>query len=450
MISGLAIAAPLHWGDNTTVMHARTDRHLYRGGPAAVLALAVAFAAGCERSQPAGPQAQRITIWSHQGQQREHAALRRIIAAFNEAHRAEGLRAEITFFPDRDYADRVSIAAAGGTLPDVLDIDGPYVGPWAAEGLLRPLDAFVSDELRADLLGSLIAQGTYRGRLYALGAFESALVVYYNRAMVEKAGLKPPQHPQDAWDFDAFVQALHKVRPYCKIPLSLHMDDASDEWFTYAFSPLIWSAGGRLIDTQARRCAGVLDSAGNIAVIRRWQQLFQQGLAEPTSTNPDPFSAGLAAFDWTGHWMLPKFESTAGLRFGVMPLPRTGERFVCPSGSWCWGISRDSRRPQLAWKLIAWLIDAQNGIRPIVQANGAVPGRRSAFAFFPEYQRMPRRLFREQLEHDAHPRPRTAVYLTLTTEFARALRDIALGADVAQRLHAAAAAVQRALDHSRP
>ncbi len=417
---------------------------------AALLAAMLAPAPGCRRPPPGGAEVTTITIWSHQGQPRENAAMRAIVAAFNEAHRAQGLRAEITFFPDREYADRVSIAAAGRTLPDVLDIDGPYVGPWAAEGLLVPLDGFADDALRSDMLGSLIEQGTYRGRLYALGAFESALVVYYNREIIDKAGLDPPERPEDAWDFDTFVAALRKVRPYCKVPLSLHADDASDEWFTYAFSPLIWSAGGRLIDAAAGRCAGVLDSGTNIAALRRWQSLFTEGLAEASPTNPDPFSAGLAAFDWTGHWMLPKFEATRGLRFGVMPLPRMGQRFVCPSGSWCWGISRDSRRPELAWKLIAWLLDPRRGIRPIVQANGAVPGRRSAFALFPEYERMPRRLFREQLERYAHPRPRTAVYLTLTTEFARALRDIALGADVAERLHAAAANVQRVLDRQRP
>ncbi len=59
---------------------------------------------------------------------------------------------------------------------------------------------------------------------------------------------------------------------------------------------------------------------------------------------------------------------------------------------------------------------------------------------------MPRRLFREQLETAAHPRPRTGVYPSLSVEFARALRDIALGNDVQKTLTKAAQSVQRALD----
>ncbi len=342
----------------------------------------------------------------------------------------------------------MSIAAFSDALPDVLEIDGPYVGPWAAEGTLRPIDEYVSRASRADMLDSLIEQGTYENKLYALGAFDSALVVYYNRDMIEKAGLTPPERVQEAWTWDEFTAALRKVKPYAATPLSLHMDDRSDEWFTYAFAPLVWSNGGRLIDVEQRRAAGVLNGREAVEAIRRWQQLFSDGLAQPTSTTPNPFGEKLAAFDWTGHWMLPSYEKASGLRFGVMPLPKM-DTFVAPSGSWCWGISRQSRQPERAWSVIEWLLDPRHGIRPIVEANGAVPGRRSAFELFPEYDEMPRRLFREQLEHAAHPRPRTPVYLTLTGEFARALRDIALGAEVEATLTRAAAAVQQAVDRNR-
>jgi ABC-type glycerol-3-phosphate transport system substrate-binding protein len=414
-----------------------------RCGVAAGL-LAVVLVSACEQ-KPAGDAARVVTVWAHHGQADEHAALQEIVAAFNAAHAAAGLKIEIEFFPDRQYADKVSIAAVSGNLPDVLDIDGPFVGPWAADGILQPLGELVSDELRADFLPTIIAQGTYEDELYALGAFDSALVVYYNREMIAAAGLSPPERIADAWTWDEFVAALEQLKPHTSLPLALHMDDGSDEWFTYAFSPLVWSNGGRLIDTAAGWADGVLDSAANVAAIERWQALFAAGHAQPTATNPDPFSDGLAAFDWTGHWMLPRFEQAAELEFGVMPLPKMGDEFVAPAGSWCWGLSADCDDRVAAWEVISWFVDPEKGIRPIVEANGAVPARQSAFALFPEYAQMPRRLFREQLEQAARARPRTPVYLTLTSEFARALRDIAGGSPVPERLGRAADAVERAL-----
>jgi ABC-type glycerol-3-phosphate transport system substrate-binding protein len=123
-----------------------------------------------------------------------------------------------------------------------------------------------------------------------------------------------------------------------------------------------------------------------------------------------------------------------------------GDEAVVPSGSWCWGISRDCDRREKAWQVIEWFLDPENGIKPIVDANSAVPGRKSAFALFPEYDEMPRKLFREQLLQAAHPRPRTPVYLALTREFGQALQEIANGAAVSERLGAAADAVQTALE----
>ena len=95
---------------------------------------------------------------------------------------------------------------------------------------------------------------------------------------------------------------------------------------------------------------------------------------------------------------------------------------------------------------IRWVADPEHGIQPIVEANGAVPARESAFALFPEYDQMPYRLFRRQLQEWARPRPRTPHYAALTQQVASALRDIAHGADVKERLDAAAAAVQRVID----
>lgn len=387
-----------------------------------------------------------VHVWSHHGQPAEHAAMQSIVDAFNQTHADEGIRIELTFFPDNQYPTKVKIAASTDALPDILDIDGPLVGPWAAEGILTPIDDLIPAEIRDDMLPSLIAQGTYQDKLYALGAFDSALVVYYNRDIIAKAGLEPPEHVADAWTWDEFVAALEAVKPHVERPLALHMDDASDEWYTYAFSPLIWSAGGELIAFDPLRTAGVLDSDTNIAAIRRWQDLFKQGLASPSPTNPNPFSDGLVAFDWTGHWMLPVFRQTAGLNFGAMPLPRMGARCVVGSGSWCWGVSRTCDDREAAAEVLKWLLHPEHGIKPIVEANGAVPGRRSAFELFPSYETMPQRLFREQLEQAAHPRPRTAVYLKLTGEFAQALKEIATGRPVDETLQRAAAAVQRHIE----
>jgi ABC-type glycerol-3-phosphate transport system substrate-binding protein len=389
-----------------------------------------------------------LRVWCHQGQEAENLAMRAIADAFNAAHADQYIRVRLDFFPDYQYTEKLSIAAAAGDLPDAFDLDGPTVAQFVDAGLLAPLDAHLTDADRADFLPTILAQGIIEGQVYALGAYDSAMVLYYDRVLLAEAGVTPPPEGQ-GWTWDAFVTACQQLKQAGHDPVALHMDVTADEWYTYAFSPILWSAGGDLIDTQLRRTRGVLDAPANVRAVTAWQHLFTAGLAARNPIQPDPFGAGLTAMDWNGHWMARSHLAAKGDRLGVMPLPHLGQP-VAPCGSWAWAIAADTPHRDAAALWLKWVTDPARGIQPIVAAGGAVPARRSAFAFFPEYEQDPFRLFRAQLEQYGRPRPKTPHYPILTQQFAAALRDIANGAAVEPRLRRAADAVQRILDRHAP
>ena len=375
--------------------------------------------------------------------------MREIVNAFNAAHAAEDIRVAITFFPDFQYNEKISIAAAARDLPDVLELDGPLVARYVDAGLLSPLDLWFEKVELADFLPTIIEQGTIDGRLYALGAFDSAVVLYFDREMLARANVQLPSSGS-GWTWTEFMNACERLQDAGIEPVSLHFNETADEWYTYAFSPLIWSGGGRLIAPDGRRVEGVLATEGNLQTLRQWQMLFQLGYAATDPVDPDPFGGGRVAMDWTGHWMARSHVEKKGERLGVMPLPRMGPTAAAPCGSWCWGISARAVDPSLASRWIKWVTNVQHGIVPIVRANGAVPSRRSAFAAFPEYEEMPYRLFREQLEQSAQARPRTPFYATLTQRFAGALRDIARGSPVEARLKQAEKEIQSVINRRQP
>lgn len=371
--------------------------------------------------------------------------MREIARSFNQAHAAEGIAVDISFFPDFQYTEKLAIAAAGHDLPDAFDLDGPLVARLVGAGLLAQLDPWFSAAELSDFLPTILAQGTVDNRLYALGAFDSAVVLYYDREMLARAGVSaPPAFP--GWTWPEFLAACERLRAAGIEPVALHMNESADEWFTYAFSPVIWSGGGSLISDDGRRARGVLASPENVDSLSRWQELFRRGHAATDPVDPDPFGHGGVAMDWTGHWMARSHLEAKGERLGATVLPRVGEHHVAPSGSWCWAISAQANDPELAARWLRWVTDSRHGIVPIVRANGAVPARRSAFEAFPEYSRPPYSLFREQLETIARARPRTPFYATLTQRFAAALREIARGAGVKRRLRQAEDEIQAVID----
>ena len=83
---------------------------------------------------------QVLRVWSHQGQEAEHKALLAIVQSFNDAHATEGLRVEVSFFPDFQYTEKLSIAAAADDMPDAFELDGPLVARFVEAGWLAPLD----------------------------------------------------------------------------------------------------------------------------------------------------------------------------------------------------------------------------------------------------------------------------------------------------------------------
>ncbi len=291
--------------------------------------------------------------------------------------------------------------------------------------------------MRSDFLPSIIEQGTYKKNLYALGAFESGMGLYYNKKLIEKASIEIPKDPTTAWTWDEFLAALAKAKAIGVTPVSLDMGTGPSEWFTYAFTPLIWSGGQKsLIAADGSTVAGYLDSAFATDAMQKFQNLFIERYASATPP-PDLFVQGKAAFMWVGHWMMDKFEATEGLEWGLIPLPYMKDRVV-PSGSWCWGITTQSKNRDAAFEVLSWIVGPETGVAPMVKANNAPPARKSALPLLPKYQHYPRKLFIDQLEKYAHPRPITPSYGIFSEKFADAVHNISLGKEPQPQLAKAA------------
>ena len=152
-----------------------------------------------------------VTAWFHVSDvaDAERATLREQVKVFNASQRQ--VRVKLVTLPIGEYDDQVRSAAATGNLPDILDFDGPNLYNYAWSGKLKPIDSCLSKGLRADLLPSLRQQGTYAGRLWGMGTFDSGLGLYVRRSILEKADIRIPRGPDDAWTADEFTDILRRL-----------------------------------------------------------------------------------------------------------------------------------------------------------------------------------------------------------------------------------------------
>ena len=344
---------------------------------------------------------------------------------------AASVHVRLITLPEGDYSREVATAAASGNLPDVLDFDGPNLYNYAWAGDLKPIDSCLSQRQRADLLPSIRQQGTYAGRTWGVGTFDSGLGLYVRRSILRRAGISIPTDPSQAWTVAQFTQILARLRAIGyrqPLDLQINYDTKAPEWNTYGFAPAVWSAGGDLIDRSGyQRVNGFLNGAPATRALTVIQGWAKAGYVNP-NRNGMAFEEGKTPISWVGHWLFDAYTKAFPGDVQIVPLPRFGPHDATDMGSWQWGITANATNGDAAWRFISFLLRPRQVVQ-MTRANGAIPGTYSAIRLSPRFVAGgPEHLYVEQLESGvARPRPQTAAYPALTAAFANAFQAIVVG-----------------------
>ncbi|MEO7495334.1 MAG: extracellular solute-binding protein, partial [Massilia sp.] len=393
-------------------------------------------------AEPAPPLV--ISAWTHEDPLTpEFAAIKRTADAFNRRQRL--YRVEFVSSLRKDYATWVHSEAANGTLPCLLDFDGPFLAEFAWPQYFLPIDQFVPPQMLDDFLPSIVAQGSYQGRLYSLAQFDSGIVLWGNLRYLREAGARIPTL-QAPWNLAEFEQTLARLaaNKALKYPINFSFyNGRADEFFTYGYAPILQSFGGDLIDRgRAGLASGVLDGPRSVDAVKHVERWIAKGWTRKVD-GPKDFAEGKAALAWSGHWKYRVAHAALGPDLVAMPLPDFGHGIKTGMGSWAWAISTTCQAPEGAWAFLSDLLSTEEILR-MTNLNGAVPARRSALRQSALYgPRGPLRVLARQLELAGVPRPTTPAYGTVSNAFRVAVDNIINGGDTQSELNKAAATIDR-------
>jgi multiple sugar transport system substrate-binding protein len=385
--------------------------------------------AGCNNHS--SDRAGTLQVWVHSGQAAEQQTIEQQVKQFN-AVQTQKIKVELTFIPEGSYNAQIQAAALSKDLPDVLEFDGPFVYNYVWQQNLIPIDQLISAPVRQDLLPSILKQGSYKGRLYSVGTYDSGLGLYARRSQLQAAGVRIPKSNQDAWTGAEFTQVLAALakKDSDRQVLDLKLNTRG-EWLTYGFSPVIQSAGGDLIRRRDYQAAdGSLNGPAAVAAMQQVQTWIQQGYVDP-NIDDAAFTSGRVALSWVGHWVYQDYAKAAGKDLVVLPLPNFGQGSKTSQGSWNWGITTNCQDPKAAMKFLEFLLQPEQ-VLAMANANGAVPATKRAIASSKLYaEGGPLRLFAAQLlAGETVPRPQTPAYPVITSAFQEAFTNIRNGLPV--------------------
>ncbi len=399
---------------------------------------------GCSEQQtPKESDTLVLSVWAHGGQATERGVLERQVKRFNSEH--TDLQIELSFLPEQSYNAQVQAAAVAGELPDLLEVDGPYLYNYIWQGHLAPLDSLLAPEIQSNLIPSVSDQGRYKDRLYGVGVFDSGLGIYARRSTLSVAGIRIPRGPEEAWSKTEFEEILSNLAARDEDGRVLDLKlNYTGEWFTYALSPLLQSAGADLIDRQDyQSAAGILNGPSAVAAMESLQDWLVSERVDP-NLDDAAFVSGRVALSWAGHWEYPRYAETIGEDLVVLPLPDMGRGSRTGQGSWLWSISSHSENQQQAATFIAFLLRTGE-VLEMTSANGAVPATRSAIRKSAHYgDNGPLHLFsRQLLDGYSIPRPKTPAYPIITSAFQRVVADIRANVPVQSALDTAVKEIDR-------
>ena len=376
-----------------------------------------------------------LSMWYHgAGNEVEQKLINELITDFNASQ--TDWKVELQSFPQAAYNDSVVAGALAGNLPDILDVDGPNMPNWAWAGYMQPLT--IDESKIANFLPG--TKGVWDGKLYSIGLWDAAVALVTRQSTLDELGLRKPT--VDApWTKEEFMAALDAAKATGKWDYALDLGTAwTGEWYPYAFSPLLQSFGGDIVDrTTYKTAEGALNGDAAMAFGEWWQGLFTNGYAQATQDPADRdsgFAAGKYAFSWNGNWAalgaLEAFPDTV-----FLPAPDLGAGPKIGAASWQFGVSATSKNPQGAAAFIEFALQDKY-LAAFSNGIGLIPATPTAAEMVDNYKAGgPLSVFVEYSAKTAIVRPVTPGYVVQAKVFEKALADIANGADVAATLDAA-------------
>lgn len=206
---------------------------------------------------------------------------------------------ELSAQPYAQYLDQLLISAAGSNPPHLAHIKAEWLPQFLALGVVKDLTPYISPEVLADYSESAINAVTVDGKLAAIPWFNNTYAVYYNKALLEQAGVT--EIPQN---WDELIAAAYKVSDLgtdengnkiygLGIPNS--EIEAGEGYNTF---PALWAHGGDFLDADGK--INLTDDAA-IETFTEIQNLFLDGVSPNGASFKDMrnlFGQGLVGFYW--------------------------------------------------------------------------------------------------------------------------------------------------------
>ena len=316
-------------------------------------------------------------------------------ADFEAAHDGVTVNLEPITGSDEDYATKLALSQRSpDTAPDVFYEDTFKIRSDVDAGYLLNLDQYLAewDDWANFNEGAKEAGRADDGSIYAVPLGTDTRAIWYNKNVLQKAGVDVPWAPKD---WNAILEAARAIKSSQPdvVPFNLYAGTGTGEGTVMqSFYQLLYGTGDTLYDDAEGKW--VVGSQGFVDSLAFLQTLYQEDLAVTPAEALDPnvwqmvfgqlFPKDKLGGTVEGSYS-PSFWQEGGLVdwpeygdvMGVAPFPtQNGQEpgAVSMSGGWTLAVGANSANPDLAFEFLTEVMSQENSLQYTV-ANSQIAVR---------------------------------------------------------------------------
>lgn len=315
------------------------------------LACTFAFGAGA-----AGAETTLNALFMSQSAYSE-ADVRAMADGYMKAH--PDIKLNLEFVPYEGLRDKTLLAQGSGQGYDVVLFDVIWPAEYATNKILLDVSDRITPEMKAGVLPGAWTTVDYQGHPYGMPWILDTKYLFYNKAMLEKAGIA---EPPKTWDELTAQAKIIKDKGIAEYPIVWSWAQAEAVICDYA--TLISAYGGKFLDDQGKP---VFNEGGGLKALEYMKKSMDDGLTNPNSKEyleedvRRVFSNGEAAFalNWTYMYNLANAgdDSKVKGQVGVEPAPGVEgvSKVSAMNGSMGLGVTTTSKNPDAAWDFVVYM-----------------------------------------------------------------------------------------------
>lgn len=260
-----------------------------------------------------------------------------------------------------DYPTKMRANVASNTVPDVFYLQPSMSSEYISAGKLLNLSPYMAhDGVKASdyysaLLNPFVCSS---GQVYGLPKDWNSLGVFYNKQMLQAAGLSAPSSTWTWSDLQNYAQKMTKNPGTPNSVYGIVLSADLSRWGAF-----LLANGGSVLNKNGTQAT--FNNKAGVDALNYYDSFFKNNTgALPTTVgapwNGDAFGKGRAAMVIEGGWLIPYLASTyPNIQYGIAPLPvgTTGKQANLTFTN-AWAAYSGTKHPEAAWELIKYMTGA--------------------------------------------------------------------------------------------